>query len=103
MLPQELINLLGLARRARRIAVGNEATQEALSRGQAALVIVATDFSASAQKHWAEKYAGVPHLQIGTKNEWGEFWGRKELGVMAVTDKNLAKGILKKFGQKTSG
>jgi 5-formyltetrahydrofolate cyclo-ligase len=97
MLSQELINLLGLARRARKIAVGNEATQEALNRRQAALVIVATDLSASAQKHWAEKYAGVPQLQMGTKNEWGEFWGRKEVGVMAVKDKNLAQGILRKL------
>ncbi len=96
MLPQELINLLGLARRARKIALGHEAVQEALGRKQAALVILATDFSESAQAHLAEKYPGVPRVHIGTKNEWGEFWGRKEVGVMAVTDRNLAQGILKK-------
>ena len=96
MLPQELTNLLGLARRARKIALGTEAVQEALARRQAALVIVATDFSAATQKHWAQKFAPAPQICLGTKREWGEFWHRKEVGVMAVTDRNLAQGILKK-------
>ncbi len=96
MLPEELTNLIGLARRARKIALGSEAAQEALARRRAALLILAEDFSNSTQKHWTEKYAGVPRICLGTKTEWGEYWGRKEVGVMAVTDQNLAQGMLKK-------
>lgn len=97
MLSQELINLLGLARRARRIAIGHEAVQAALDRRQAALLIFATDFSASTQAHWTEKYPGVPCIRLETKNEWGKFWNKTEVGVMAVTDQNMAQGILKKL------
>jgi len=96
MLPQEILNLMGLAQRARKIALGGEAVQEALTRRQAALLLLAEDFSASTQKHWAGKYASVPRVCIGKKSEWGEYWGRKEVGVMAVTDQNLAQGIFKK-------
>jgi 5-formyltetrahydrofolate cyclo-ligase len=96
MLPLELTNLLGLARRARKIVVGHDAVQEALSRRQAALLILATDSSSSSSKHWAEKYSGVPQIRVGTKGEWGEFWDRKEVGVMAVTDQNFAREIAKK-------
>ncbi|MGH7495479.1 MAG: ribosomal L7Ae/L30e/S12e/Gadd45 family protein [bacterium] len=97
MLPQELTNLLGLAKRARKIAIGHEAVQAALARRQAALLIFATDFSASTQTHWAEKYPGVPQIRKGNKIDWGEFWNKKEVGVMAVTDQNMAQGILKKM------
>ena len=97
MLPQELTSLLGLARRARKIAIGHEAVQAALDRRQAALLIFATDFSASTQTHWAEKYPGVPQIRKGMKEEWGEFWARKEVGVMALTDQNMAQGVLKKM------
>ena len=99
MLPQELTSLLGLARRARKLAIGHDAVQAALDRRQAALLIFATDFSSSTQTHWAEKYSGVPQIRRGVKNEWGEFWNKKEVGVMAVTDKNMAQGILKKIKQ----
>lgn len=96
MLPEELTNLLGFARRARKIALGGEAVEEALARSRAALLLMAGDFSVSTQKHWAEKYPGIPVLRVGAKSEWGQYWGRKEVGVMAVTDQNLAQGIFKK-------
>jgi ribosomal protein L7Ae-like RNA K-turn-binding protein len=96
---QELINLLGLARRARKIAVGHDAVQAALGRRQATLLIFATDFSPGTQEHWTEKYPGVAQIRMGTKAEWGEVWDKKEVGVMALTDQNMAQGILKKMNK----
>jgi hypothetical protein len=48
---------------------------------------------------------GVDHaLQVtaGTKQEWGRYWGRPEVGVLAVTDKHFAKGILDKAAEAAS-
>jgi hypothetical protein len=42
--------------------------------------------------------ARPPHVfEIGSMHEWGEYFGRQQVGVIAVVDKNFTAGILEKL------
>ncbi len=98
MLPPELTGLLGLAQRAGKVVIGSTAAGHEVRRPrQALLIIFATDFSPSAREKVLAKATATPKiLEIGTMAEWGEFFGRQKVGVIAVIDKNFAAGILQK-------
>jgi ribosomal protein L7Ae-like RNA K-turn-binding protein len=99
MLPSELTGLLGLAQRAGKVVIGSTAVSHEVRRPrQALLIIFASDFSPSArEKVLAKTTTAAPKiLELGTMAEWGEFFGRQKVGVVAVVDKNFAAGILQK-------
>jgi ribosomal protein L7Ae-like RNA K-turn-binding protein len=98
MLPLELTGLLGLAQRAGKVVTGSTAVSHELRRSRAApLVLFAADFSSSAKARLLAKATKPPQiLEIGTMAEWGAFFGRQQLGVIAITDKHFAAGILQK-------
>jgi ribosomal protein L7Ae-like RNA K-turn-binding protein len=98
MLPAELTNLLGLVRRARKIAIGTEAVRRELLHKRVELLIFAEDLSASSKRQVVLTGLKLPELIIGTKAEWGEFWGKQDVGVFGILDKNFAEGILRKLG-----
>ncbi len=97
MLPTEITNLLGLVRRARKILIGTESVRRELLRQNVELLIFAEDLSASSKRQVALTGLKIPEITFGTKEEWGEFWGKQDVGVFGITDKNFAEGILKKF------
>jgi ribosomal protein L7Ae-like RNA K-turn-binding protein len=100
MIPDEVKNFLGLALRARKLALGYDAVARELGRNRVALLLVAQDFSAAAKRRLLFNRAGISQITLGTKQEWGEFWGRKEVGVFAITDANFAAGLLQKLGNE---
>ena len=102
MISDEVKNFLGLALRARKLALGYEAVARELGRNRVKLLVLAEDFSAAAKRRLLFNRAGVSQITLGTKQEWGEFWGRKEVGVFAITDANFAAGLLQKLGDKKS-
>lgn len=87
--------LLGLAYRAKRLAMGEDSLL-ALSRGKTALVIVASDSSANTKKKANDKglYYQVPVLELSTKAELGLALGKKAVAILCVNDKKLAQSIL---------
>lgn len=88
--------LLGLGRRARRVAAGHEAAERALKAGEAALLLVASDAGASEAKRW-ERLAslrGVPMVSPLAAAGLGEALGMPPRAVVAVTDPDLARGLL---------
>jgi len=99
MLPTELLGFLGLAQRAGKLIIGTTAANQALRRARnEILIIFAADFSASAREKVLAQASKPPHiLEIGTKQEWGAHFGRDEVGVIAVNDKNFSAGIRKKL------
>lgn len=98
MLPPELTNLLGLVRRARKIVIGTEAVKRELLRQTVELLIFAEDLSPSSKRQVTLTGLKTPEVTIGTKQEWGEYWGKQDVGVFGITDRNFAEGILKKLG-----
>jgi ribosomal protein L7Ae-like RNA K-turn-binding protein len=99
MLPNEIIGLLGLAQRAGKVIIGATAVSREIRRpGETLLVIFANDFSPATKEKLLAQAAKHPHiLEIGTMQEWGEYFGRQQVGVIAIVDRNFVAGILQKL------
>jgi len=92
--------LLGMAKKAGLLAVGGEAAATAARRGEAKLIITASDASdasvrrakINAQTGGAE-YTAVPFTMF----ELGRTAGRGSPGTIAFLDKGLADGFMKRL------
>lgn len=91
--------LLGLARRAGQIQSGDAAVRAAMARKKVHLVLLAGDASQRTRKPFEELAvsAGIPLINYGSKIELGRSIGRPHRSVVAVTDRNLAQGIIRAF------
>ncbi|KAA0230378.1 hypothetical protein EDS67_05580 [candidate division KSB1 bacterium] len=104
MLPENILPLLGLARRAGKIVIGHDAVRRVVrEHGREILLIFAEDVAAAARRRVLYGATDVRQLTAATKQEWGNYWGRPEVGVFAVTDKNFAQGIFDKAGTAQDG
>lgn len=92
----KLLHLLGIARRAGKLALGTEAARDALRRRRAVLLLLASDLSprtVSGLSAEAES-AGVRAQGLrATMDELGAALG-KRAGVIAVNDRGFAKKLL---------
>jgi len=94
--------LLGMAKKAGLLAVGSEAAAVAARRGEAKLIITASDASAGSvrrAKANAEtnevKYLATPFTMF----ELGQVAGRGSPGTIAFLDKGLADGFKKRLAE----
>ena len=93
----KLESLLGFAAKARKLAIGNEAVKQAVSRNKAKLIIIAQDATENTQrqiKYLCEKQK-IPWVYYGTKNSLGSLLGKTEVVVIAVIDPIFAQNIAK--------
>lgn len=93
---EKLLHLLGIARRAGRLSLGNDATIEALRKGSARLVLFAGDLSprTAGGVEFAAKEEGVAAVHItATMDEISMALG-KRTGVVAVNDAGFAKKLI---------
>ena len=99
------LNLLGLARRAGKIAPGDNQVTLALQRQTAALVIIAEDAGSSVYRKyhlWAQDLR-VPLVTIGSKAELGRAIGMGPHAVLAVVDENFGQRILQEMRISSGG
>lgn len=92
----KLCGLLGLARRAGKLAVGSTAVERLVHQNSRTLVVLASDAgSALAGKvaHW-DGLAGVLD-DVLTGEEMARIFGREKLAIVAVADLGFVRGILK--------
>lgn len=96
--------MLGLARRAGKIAGGALAAEKAVRSGKAYLVVLAEDASANTIKKFTNMAAwnNVPLQSFLTKAELGRRIGKEERSVLAVTDGNFAEVIMKHLSEERS-
>ena len=90
----QLLKILGLARRAGRLAVGFDAVAQLVERGRRPLVVVAADVGPSQKKKimrlkpvrgfWADR--------VG-RDELAAALGSKELAVVALDDPDFLRGL----------
>ena len=89
------LSLLGLARRAGKLAVGMEAAAEAIRQGEAALIVLARDISKRTEREIrqiaGESQAGILTLPA-EMDRIGAAIG-KRAGVIAVKDEGFARKI----------
>lgn len=89
------VGLLGIARRAGRVALGTRAVDRAARAGRLALLLVASDASRHALGRLAPEARAAPRLTLGSRAALGRILGRRSVAVAGVTDVALAARMLK--------
>ena len=94
------LHLLGIARKAGRLEIGEEPVGAAARARQARLILVAADAAENTVRR-AEHFAqggNVPHVQVPyTKGELGYAVGRASCAMLALTDVGLASALAGKL------
>ncbi len=95
----KIISLIGLSRRAGKLVMGYDAVVMAVKKKTAILVIIASDVSEKTKKntYFECEKCGVSVIQINETMEELETNLRKKVGVLAITDKGFASGIVKAY------
>lgn len=93
----KVLSMLGLAARSRNVASGGFATEEAVKRGKAYLVIIAEDASDNSKKKYGNmcEFYEVPCEIYSVKETLGHAIGKEERTCLAVTDEGFADSIRK--------
>ena len=89
--------MIGMARKAGKVASGEFAIEKAVKTGKAALVIVSEAASENTKKKFRNMcaYYQVPIYFFGEKEELGHAIGKEFRASLAVLDDGLAKAIEK--------
>lgn len=95
----KVLNLIGLAQKARKVASGEFMTEKAVKTGAAALVILAEDASENTKKKFKNmcEFYEVPIRLYAVKDCLGHAMGKEIRASLAVTDEGLAQAIMKKM------
>ena len=88
--------MIHLARKAGKLIYGSDAAVKAVRSGKAFLVILAGDASDNTRKLMNNKCHsfGTPIIEMMSAAELGEKFGKSDISVLAVSDKNFAKAII---------
>lgn len=92
-LDAEVLNLVGLTRRAGRAVIGTKAVREAARRGSINLAIVARDAGDNARNRVLPVFdaTGTPWLPCGSHETLGRAIGRDRAVVIGIEDARLAQ------------
>ncbi len=92
-----VLSMLGLATRSGNVVSGGFATEQAVKRGKAYLVIIAEDASDNTEKKFRNmcEFYEVPYGRYGVKETLGHAIGKEERSCLAVTDEGFANSIRK--------
>lgn len=99
------LQLLGLAVRARKVALGNEAVLASIRSQAAKLVFLAADAGTNTGKKYRDKCAFY-HIAMNdrlTRDELGRACGRSQMVIVAVTDPGFATKLTEYFGETSGG
>lgn len=97
------LGVIGLAARARGIAVGTNQVIEAVRSGKALLVLIAADVSDNTQKTLSDKstyYSVAFEKSDITASELGRAVGHGTTAAIAFTDANFVKAYQKSLGDQ---
>ena len=102
---KKILNMLGLARRAGRVASGGFQTENAVKSGKAYLVIIAKDASENTRKMFRDKcrYYQVPICEFATREVLGHAIGEQMRVCAAVTDEQFARTIERMLTEYNDG
>ena len=103
---QKVFGLLGLARRARAITIGMDATLSALNKGTIKLILLANDIGKSSFKKLSqsvEEFENETYLEKGSialvsfsdSEELGVVLSKEMVSIIGIVDAGFAKGINK--------
>lgn len=92
---KQILSLLGLARRANRISMGFDASEDAVVKGNARLVLYASDASEKTVKRIRLKCEAteIPLYLLDATMDEVSFAVGKRIGIMTVNDRGFADKI----------
>lgn len=94
----KLFNALSLCQKAGKISPGFDATMASVAKGHARLVCLADDISAQTEKRVRRQIDGdCPIEKLPFTQQQMALICRKPIGVLAITDRNLAQLCKKKL------
>ena len=101
----KILNMLGLAQKAGRIASGELAVRNAVKTGKVSYLLIARDASAASRKSLSDMAASrkIPCHVWGTKEELGQAVGKEERSGIAITDSGFAGRIRIMLEEETEG
>ena len=88
-------NLLTIGRKSGNVAVGAEAVRKALSRKAANLLVFAVDTAEQKKTEFTRLGDGIPTRILSDKETLGCWLGRGNIGVLAVSSKNICAALMK--------
>jgi len=91
----KFLSLLGLCKRAGKLAAGEVAAEQAVRGKQAYLLILSEDASKNTKKKFRNSaaYYELPLAEIGTKDELGRAIGTDMRSIIAVNEEGFAKKL----------
>lgn len=92
---KKVLNLIGLAKRARKVVSGEFSTEKSVKSGRSCLVIVSEEASDNTKKMFTNMcaYYEVPICLFGTKDELGHSMGQEFRASLSVEDAGFAKSM----------
>lgn len=87
------------------MAGGTAATRRALRRGEARVVLLAADASASQRQKVLGllRHSAVPHFSLATRVDLGAATGAAPLSALAVTSASFAEQVLRRLSSPEGG
>jgi ribosomal protein L7Ae-like RNA K-turn-binding protein len=102
---RDALSLLGLARRAGKVAIGTAAVRQAIREGRAKLVIMAGDASTTQLDKVRSTIHNrtIPQVYLGDRNTLGAAIGSAPVAAVAVKDASLADRLLEELDRLSDG
>ncbi|HMB68840.1 MAG TPA: L7Ae/L30e/S12e/Gadd45 family ribosomal protein [bacterium] len=96
---EEIRGLLGLAHRARGLAIGSREARQGMRRGEIGLILLANDGSPRDRERLSRvaEEEGTKAFTAGTALELGAVVGRGAVSVLGIRDRNLAAGVRRRL------
>ena len=93
----KIFSMIGLAQKAGKVVSGESNCEKEIKRGKSKLLIMAVDCSENTRESFRNMCAlrGIDMIEIGTKEVLGKCIGKEYRAVLAVTDENFAKAIIR--------
>ena len=95
----KVLGMIGLAKRAGKIASGEFMCDKAIKSGQSRLIIIAADISQNGKKAVCDacNYYQVDYIEFGTSDDLGRITGSDRRVVVSINDENFKNAILSKI------
>ena len=92
---RSVLNLLGLAARARTLAAGTESVRDAVRAGKVHRVILASDAASAQQQKLIPLLSArqIPFHIVLTRDDLGAALGRNPVSAVGLLDRNMAERV----------
>lgn len=99
MQQDKVLSMIGLAKKANAVSLGEQMCTAAVKSKKARLVIIARDASDNTKKSVKNscEYYNVEYIEYAHKEDLGRFCGSDMTAALSVDDDNFADGIMRKF------